>query len=196
LPVPRVLAAGEILAPWGRLQSFLAVEELAGMIGLHEAVPLAFARLDPTAFETWKRGLIHEVARLSRELHRRRAFHKDLYFCHFYIPEADCSQIPQQWQGRVVMIDFHRMAVHRLGWQWFLVKDLGQLLYSSDVPGVTARDRVRFWKHYLAGDWNPVRRPGAWLRNWIRRKGALYERHNAKRHSAAQSKDAEPARTA
>ena len=39
-------------------------------------------------FLRWKRGLTAELARLARELHRRGAFHKDLYFCHFYIPEA------------------------------------------------------------------------------------------------------------
>src|SRR5262249_51373388 len=38
VPVPRVVAAGEFIGPWGRLQSFLAVEELTDMVPLHEAI--------------------------------------------------------------------------------------------------------------------------------------------------------------
>ena len=44
LPVPEVVAAGEFVGPWGKLQSFLAIEELAGML-----------RLAPGAFR-WRRG--------------------------------------------------------------------------------------------------------------------------------------------
>src|SRR5947209_6958251 len=47
MPVPAAAACGEQIGPWGRLQSFLAVEELAGMIALHEAIPAAAGRLSP-----------------------------------------------------------------------------------------------------------------------------------------------------
>ena len=53
MPVPEAVAAGEYIGPWGRLQSFLAVEELIGMLPLHEAVPLAAERLDPASFRRW-----------------------------------------------------------------------------------------------------------------------------------------------
>ena len=43
LPVPRAVAVGEMLGPWGKLQSFLAVEELTGMLPLHEADPAGTA---------------------------------------------------------------------------------------------------------------------------------------------------------
>ncbi|HJZ57734.1 MAG TPA: lipopolysaccharide kinase InaA family protein [Gemmataceae bacterium] len=183
LPVPRPVAAGQLVGPWFRLQSFLAVEELSGMLPLHQAVPLAAARLDPAAFARWKHGLTAELARLTRELHRRKVFHKDLYFCHFYIPDTFTRRLPESWTNRVMMIDLHRLARHRLTGPWWLVKDLAQLLYSSEVPGVTARDRVRFWKLYRA-NW-PGSPPGNWLRPLIRLKWQLYRRHNRRRKSVA-----------
>ena len=178
-PVPRAVAAGQFVGPWFRLQGFLAVEELHDMLPLHEAVPLAAARLDPATFARWKRGLIAELARLAREFHRRRVFHKDLYFCHFYIAEELTHRVPDSWVNRAAVIDLHRLARHRLTGPWWLVKDLAQLLYSSEVAGVTARDRVRFWKLYRQG-W-PGSPPGGWLRPLIRWKWQLYRRHNRRR---------------
>jgi heptose I phosphotransferase len=179
LPVPRPVAAGQFVGPWFRLQGFLAVEELYGMLPLHEAVPLAAARLDPAAFARWKRGLAAEVARLARRLHDRTWFHKDLYFCHFYVPEELTRRVPDGWADRVFVIDLHRLSRHPLLALWFQVKDLGQLLYSSEVVGVTARDRVRFWKLYTDG-----RRPG-WLAWLVRLKWQLYRRHHRRRKSVA-----------
>ena len=182
LPVPRPVAAGQLVGPWFRLQGFLAVEELDGMLPLHQAVPLAATRLDPFTFARWKRGLTVELARLARELHRRNVFHKDLYFCHFYIPEGFTRRLPESWVNRAVMIDLHRLARHSLSAPWWRVKDLAQLLYSSEVPGVTARDRLRFWKLYRAG-W-PGSPPGDWYRPLIRLKWQLYRRHNRRRPSS------------
>lgn len=179
LPVPRPVAAGQFVGPWFRLQGFLAVEELTGMLPLHQAVPLAFERLDATAFVKWKRGLTAELARVTRELHRRKVFHKDLYFCHFYIAEEFTRRVPESWTNRAVMIDLHRLARHPVTAVWWRVKDLAQFLYSSDVPGVTARDRLRFWKLYRGG-WSGSP-PGDWLRPLIRLKWRLYERHARRR---------------
>src|SRR5262249_7066353 len=142
LPVPRAAAAGEFIGPRGRLQSFIAVEELTDMLPLHEAVPLAAARLDPRSFDRWKRGPIAEMVTITLALHGRRRFHRDLYFCHFYVPEADTARVPAGWAGRVWLIDLHRLAHRPWTWLWWRAKDLAQLLYSSDVPGVTARGRV------------------------------------------------------
>jgi heptose I phosphotransferase len=190
LPVPRPAAAGQFLLPGGRLRSFLAVEELTGMLALHEAVPLAARRLSPLDFAAWKRGLIAEMARLSRALHQRRRFHKDLYLCHFYVAEEDTRQPPGCWEGRVRLIDLHRLARHRCGWPWWQAKDLGQLLYSSDVAGVTDRDRLRFWRLYLAG------RPEGVLLRWVRwvarRRARNYRERNRGRMAvrAARSRGA------
>ncbi len=151
LPVPRAAAAGEFVGPRGRLQSFIAVEELTDMLPLHEAVPLARERLGPRAFVRWKRGLAAEMTAITLALHRRNHFHRDLYLCHFYVADADTARVPDDWRGRVRIIDFHRLARRPLTWFWWQAKDLAQLLYSSDVPGVTVRDRVYFWRAYTAG---------------------------------------------
>ena len=74
------------------------------------------------------------------------------------------------------MIDLHRLARHRFTGLWWQIKDLAQLLYSSDVAGVTVRDRLRFWRLYRSG-W-PRRSPGEWLLPLVKWKWQLYERHH------------------
>lgn len=177
VPVPKVVAAGEFLGPWGKLQSFLAIEELTDMLALHEAIPLAKKQLDSASFRHWKAGLTREMARLSRLLHDRNRFHKDLYLCHFFIARADTNCVPT-WTNRVHMIDFHRLAHHPLWRAFWVSKDLGQLLYSSQVEGVDARDRLRFWRAYLGTQ----RRTwfGRWMRRVVLMRGRNYSRHNNK----------------
>ena len=173
IPVPKTLAAAEWRGTGFKLQSFLAVEELADMLPLHEAIPRAFRTLTSIQFAIWKRRLIAELVRISVELHRRVAFHKDLYLCHFYIAASDCEMVPATFKGRTVAIDFHRLGLHSALAGYFQAKDLAQFLYSTfDVPGVTARDRLRFWKRYREAV--RVRRFVAPL---VRFKLGLYLRH-------------------
>jgi heptose I phosphotransferase len=177
LPVPDAVAGGEFIGPWGRLQSFLAVRELTGMLPLHQAIPAASARLDAVAFRRWKRGLAAELARLAAELHRRRHFHKDLYLCHFYIAEEDTTRLPD-WRGRVQLIDLHRLGHHRWTWPLWLAKDLAQLWYSSGIAGVDVRDRVAFWRAYRKANPTAAAFPG--LRALIRAKAWSYRRHGTR----------------
>jgi hypothetical protein len=181
LPVPRAAAGGEFIGPGLRLQSFLAVEELTGMLPLHEAVPLAASALDPVSFARWKRGLAREMISITLGMHRRQRFHKDLYFCHFYIADADTVRVPADWHGRVRLIDLHRLAHHPRAWLRWRAKDLAQLLYSSAVPGVTARDRLRFWSEYLKAD--PLGRYSGILRAIVRFKAWNNHRRDRRRNS-------------
>jgi heptose I phosphotransferase len=180
LPVPPAVAAGEFIGPWGRLQSFLAVEELTGMLALHQAIPAAASQLESKTFSRWKRGLTGELVRLTRELHRRRWFHNDLYLCHFFMAAEDTRHCPADWHGRVALIDLHRLC--RNPWTPMLprAKDLGQLLYSSDLTGVTARDRVRFWRQYVCGECLSgfQRRLLRWI---IRYKAWVYHRNHRRK---------------
>jgi len=178
VPVPEVVAAAEYLGPGTKLSSVLVTEELTGMLPLHEAIPLASRGLPPDIFRKLKRGLAWEMARLSRLLHDRRCFHKDLYLCHFYVREEDLRHPPADWHGRVVMIDLHRLGRHRFTHWWWQVKDLAQLLYSSEVEGVTVRDRLELWRAYrrLGEDTRTLRLIGALVRAKYRR----YAEHNRK----------------
>jgi hypothetical protein len=177
LPVPAAVAAGEFLGPWGRLQSFLAVEELTDMLPLHEAIPLASRTLSAVEFRAWKSGLAVEIARLTRELHDRKHFHKDWYLCHFYVRREDIKPLDGlAFRQRVHLIDLHRLAHHPWTWRRWQIKDLAQLLYSSEVEGVDDRDRLRFWRHYQGEAKNH------WMERWLRRvvlaKWRRYRRHN------------------
>jgi heptose I phosphotransferase len=174
LPVPRAMAAGELVGPGGRLQSFLAVAELTGQLALHEAIPLAATRLDAATFRRWKRSLTDELVRLSLAFHDKHAFHKDWYLCHFYIDEADTRRVPDAWSGRVTVIDLHRLTLHRFTGLWRRVKDLAQLLYSADVAGLSDRDRLGFWSRYRKA----TRFPGL-IALFAKMKWRLYQRHNA-----------------
>jgi heptose I phosphotransferase len=77
------------------------------------------------------------------------------------------------------MIDLHRLGRHPWTWRLWQLKDLAQLLYSSDVPGVTARDCLRFWRYYQGPQRH--RRLLRFLASCIRLKARRYQRHNAKR---------------
>jgi heptose I phosphotransferase len=172
LAVPDVVAAGERIGPWGRLQSFLIVAELTGSLPLHEAIPALAASLDRADFERLKRGLVRETAVIAATLHRARVFHKDLYLCHYFL---DMARIDQAGR-RLALIDLHRLAEHTIWPERWRRKDLGQLLYSTHgVQGLNVRDALRFWAHYCR--LIPVREPRRQARRIVR-KAARYLRHN------------------
>ncbi|WZO97935.1 lipopolysaccharide kinase InaA family protein [Isosphaeraceae bacterium EP7] len=173
VPVPEVVAAGERIGPWGRLESYLIVAELTGSDELNLIIPRLAAQLDPETFARSKRLIIARMAELTARLHADHCFHKDLYLCHFYLDPATATMEPPA----LSVIDLHRMGRHRwTAWRW-RTKDLAQLLFSTrGVVGINGRDILRFWKHYRA--WAEPRRPH-WQAEMIRRKAGRYERHNA-----------------
>jgi heptose I phosphotransferase len=131
------------------------------------------------AFRRWKRGLVAEMARLARLLHDRRCFHKDLYLCHFYVARTDIETPPASWRGRVHLIDLHRLGHHPWTWRLWQLKDLAQLLYSSEIAGVDTRDQLAFWAEYRGT--GPRRGADRWVRRWVVFKWQRYRRHNTRR---------------
>lgn len=173
VPVPDVVAVGERIGPWWGLQSYLAVAELPGR-ELNEILPGLQESLDRESFETMKRRIVREMARMSAALHRANVFHKDLYLCHFFLNLEKSAKDPRDVE--LTLIDLHRLQEHRLfadRWRW---KDLGQLLFSIEgVEGVSDRDVLRFWMHYRREA--NLNHP-EWQARMIRLKAARYSAHN------------------
>jgi heptose I phosphotransferase len=176
IDVPEVVAAGERIGPHARLRSFLMVAELTGCEPVNEALPRLARQLDALKFNTLKRRLVAEIARITGTLHAACFFHKDLYLCHFFL---DTDRISRRDRTPCVsLIDLHRLKEHKLWSNWWRWKDLGQLLYSTyGVPGITDNDRARFWAYYR-------RRVGIHWPRWhalmVRLRAARYREHNRK----------------
>ena len=165
----RLLVVSSLLAGYG-----FGLTVFAGSVGVF-ALTVCVWTLGEMINAPTQTGL---VVRLS-PVHGRGRYHKDLYLCHFYIPERLTYYIPAGWSDDLFLIDLHRLGHHPWLGRWWQLKDLAQLLYSSDVEGVTARGRLRFWRLYAG----PGRRRGAgpWLRRGVLLRWRNYRRHHAAR---------------
>jgi heptose I phosphotransferase len=184
IPVPQALAAGA--ARHHPCHSMLAVRELEGFEPLHEFIPRRWTGGESAENRRLRRELTHRLAEITRRLHAAHTYHCDLYLCHFFIRTNNLGHITQERDGNLprightpfdlVLIDFTRLK-HSWNPRW-RVKDLAQLLFSSDLPGVTRTDRLRFFCRYLG-----ITRltPSArWLLRWVSSKAERYHHHNRK----------------
>ena len=171
VPTARPLWLCEVMGPGLRLRGTLGLQDLSNWLPLHLAIPKAQAELSRSALLTWKRALTQELARLAARLHRAGRFHKDLYLCHFLVLRADFGR--NELRGRVRLVDWHRVACPRWRSKRWQIKDLAQLAFSSDLEGVTARDRVRFFACYSRQLARVPPRPSR-----ILRKAERYRLHN------------------
>ncbi len=176
IPVPRLVTG----FPEFESASFsvLVTEELCGMSALHTLLPRGAKTLSPAAFRKWKRELAHELARLTQLLHRSNRYHKDLYLCHFFLPDEALTD-GQSIQGRLHLLDLLRLKHHRWNSRRWQVKDLAELLYSSDLAGIETRDRLRFMHTYLGC--TKLDRDGRRLIESVVKKAARYRRQNRER---------------
>lgn len=174
--VPEVVAAGGRTGPKGALQSFLMIAELAASEPLNELLPTLAPILDQNHLERLKRGIAAEMARITATLHNAGVFHSDLYLCHFFLEKAAVHSPTER--PPLALIDLHRAVEPRLWRFWKRWKDLGQLLYSTtDVAGLSDRDRLRFLCHYrrLTGI-----RGVRFLARMVQLRAARYQAHNQK----------------
>jgi len=169
VPVPEVVFYGADREH--ACASFLAVEELTGFKPLHEYIPAKLSVCRTREQVRHKHALTRRIAEIARTLHGHNRYHLDFYLCHLFI-----RLNPGACDGfELAMIDFLRLKhSRRRRWQ---VKDLGALLFSSDLPGITRSDRLRFYKHYCQGLVADVRHRS--LLGRVLRKAARYHRSNA-----------------
>ncbi len=168
IPVPEPLAAGADRRH--ACLSLLAVRELEGHTPLHEFIPARMSLTETTEQRVVRRELTAHIAEIAQRLHSANLYHCDFYLCHFFIRESPNFSAAFE----LVLIDLMRLKQSRLA-RW-RIKDLAQLLFSSDLPGITRTDRMRFFKKYLGTrrlDGN-----ARWLLRRIQRKASLYHRHN------------------
>jgi hypothetical protein len=139
--VPETVFAGADPAhPCG---SILATRELEGYMPLHIYIPGPLARMPEPRRRLRKRALIARMVDMARRLHAEKLYHRDFYVCHMFL--RDDSERAEDFD--LALIDLGRLLHSRLSrWQ---VKDLGALLFSTYIPGVTQTDRMRFFKQYL-----------------------------------------------
>lgn len=181
IDVPDWVAAGERIVPGEPATSYLLIAELVGFEPLHEAIPKLRAELDAGTFERVKRALAAEVAAIAARLHRANFYHKDFYLCHFFL-DMNTFDIKQP---KICLIDLHRLERTGRPSRRGVVKDLGQLLFSTrGVAGIGDRDRLRFWSRYRKD--MGLRRPRGIARVVVW-KAARYEAHNRRAERGTQT---------
>ena len=142
IPAPRIVAHGELMQGCTERRSFIITEEIKGR-SLEKLV--AEWGGDPRSRPAWseRREVIHQLALITRRLHRNELFHRDLYLSHVFLTRnAD---------GGIVLhlIDLARMISRFCCSERWAVKDLAALDYSAPAPFVTRADRLRFLYDYL-----------------------------------------------
>jgi heptose I phosphotransferase len=114
------------------------------------------------------RRLIGELARITRDMHGAGLHHQDFYLNHLLIPNG-------REPGGIRVIDLGRVRQQRrLGNRW-IIKDLSQLDYSSQL--LSCRDRLRFLRAYLG---RPLTRSDRGMIRRISRKSRAIDRHTRK----------------
>jgi tRNA A-37 threonylcarbamoyl transferase component Bud32 len=153
LPTPRPLAVFHAYRRGLACEGYLLTEKVADAVDLHGYV----AGLDPLSTIDRSASLhsrIEQVARLVRELHRRRLSHRDL----------KASNILVSGTEQLSLIDLVGVARYQTLVRERRVKDLARLNASfHQSAALTRTDRLRFLRVYL--QWGLFGRYG-WKRWW------------------------------
>ena len=148
--------------------SLFATRELRGYLPLHQFIPSALR--NPNRSPSVLRTLTIRLAQIARSLHAADLYHRDFYLCHFFARETTDGAL------EVILIDLARLKHSH--WSRWRVKDLAQLLFSSDVHGITRTERLRFFLRYL--QIGRLDAPSRKLLARVTAKAERYRRHNEK----------------
>jgi hypothetical protein len=119
---------------------------------------------------TLRARLVQDLARAVARLHDAGWHHRDLYLNHVFVdPLADAPL--------AAVIDWDRIGAHRHAYGRWVVKDLASL-EASAAPGlVSARERMRFLRAYLAHRGGLPRAARRRLAGRVRRKARRIRAH-------------------
>ena len=159
VPTMSVIAAGSAFDPArGETRSLFLSEAIADGKPADDAWRERFGTASPTPSEReTRRRFLAALADTARRLHRANLFHRDFYWCHFFIRE------PARGSFVAHLIDLQRIERSRwLRWRW-LLKDLAQFRFSA--PTGATEEELRYWfRRYLQVEslrWTD--RLGLWL---------------------------------
>lgn len=142
VPVPTVLAYGEMGRNPATMQSYIMLEAIEPSISL-ETLTQHWAKQPPSFI--FKKRLIETVANMTARMHQAGINHRDLYICHFLLKQ---DKTTTQDDLPLYLIDLHRAQIRDTVPMRWLIKDLAGLYFSSINIGLTKRDRLRFMKWY------------------------------------------------
>ena len=88
-----------------------------------------------------KRNLVARIARAAAIMHKSGMAHQDFYLVHIFVRPDE--------RDKIFIIDLQRVVMQSpLDRRW-IVKDIGQLLYSA-WRLTSAADKMYFWKNYAS----------------------------------------------
>ncbi len=147
VPTMNVIAAGQKTGrrPWEARSLFIS----EAIEGAREADEFWSQSIDPPGSgppgRQRRMSLLTEMARITRLLHRAGLFHRDLYWCHFFVSE------PRPGQFQVHLIDLQRQRGRPVGFRSYAtIKDLGQFTFSMPPPpgGPTDQEKRHWFEQY------------------------------------------------
>lgn len=141
-----IIAAGQRRTDEGNIESFFMSEEIQGGLPADKFWQRRMGRPgDRRATDEERRMLLAALADTARLFHRANLFHRDFYWCHFFVTESQ----PNKFDVR--LIDLQRVLQPRyLRWRW-LLKDLAQFRFSIPSGQVTD-DEMQYWFACYLGD--------------------------------------------
>lgn len=139
VPIAPVIAAGADNGACGS-RSFFMSEELLGFL---PADDFAKQRIGTDPRDERRRRFIASLADVARRLHTHNLFHRDFYWCHFFVKE-DGPGGPFD----IRLIDLQRIFSPRWRlWRW-QVKDLGQFVFSAPPGYFGPKERLEWFLRY------------------------------------------------
>lgn len=150
IPTTPLVAYGQRGYNPASLQSFVLTLDLGDITSL-EHLCADWKNNPPNG--QFKRQLIKRVAEIARKLHENGVNHRDFYICHFCLDNTTLPSI------KLYLIDLHRVLIHATPSFSANVKDIAALYFSAMDIGLTARDYLRFKRHYKQHDvrfWHQV----------------------------------------